>query len=215
MENPSEYLTREVPLRRLAPLAPWLRGRVGGRAPGLARCPVYRRVLGGDCREIFAGSGGCSRVLVRAGLWVEAPLDVFPPGGACRIVQVIDKPPAKYILECDIAIGFLRCANFGLPCSSLCRANQLNGGARSTAYPDGSPQALERELIGNSQAPFVVPVCFPLNACRSIFTIENPAAVSKSSYVAGLCTYRCVVIVVLHQGSFGFQQPLTYDQPCP
>lgn len=67
-DNPADDPTRDVTLRSPVTPEPWLRGLLDGVAPEPSLNPCYRRILGGACREVFAGTSRLSWALKQAGL---------------------------------------------------------------------------------------------------------------------------------------------------
>ena len=80
--------------------------------------------------------------------------------------------------------------------------NQVNGGSRTQANPEGNG-VLERERRANIQALYVVEICLALHAVGAFFSIENPVP----SHL-WICAAFKRLMRVLHQQLF----IVTFDQ---
>ena len=172
--NPADDPTRNVPLRAPSDPPEWLNGLTSSEPPNSFRRGVFINFRGGACRECFAGTGGFSRALGRAGCWVEPGFEAHPRRKVYIPAADLDRKVVRDQLLAEIRSGFVRFCHFGLPCKGWASANRLNGGTRRKEHPDGIEPILPRERTANVQGAYVVDLCIALAKAGSWFVIENP-----------------------------------------
>ena len=68
----------------------------------------------------------------------------------------------------EIANGLYYWLHIGIPCTGWVSMNQVNGGSRTQANPEGIG-FLERERRADLQALYVVEICLALHAVGAFF----------------------------------------------
>ena len=172
-QNPADDPSRRVPVR--APT------RATGVAADLARPesnPSRRakaplRFSEKLLLEIFAGCAGLSRALIKIGLECGTPFEAYPKKGVyVREHDLLDPAIVSQLLKL-IYKKVYACLHFGMPCSSFCRLQHLNGGTRTTSCPAGD-NTLDREILGNNLADIVSLLCRALHDVGCYYSNENP-----------------------------------------
>ena len=173
--NPADAPSRFKPLSPTKVVEPWmlplLRCDVGSGNIKARVLPEAKEAL-----ECFAGAGGLSAALGRAGLRVAVPLEAFPvrdgrasydPG------QDLCLPDVYEALIADGDSGKYRYLHFGFPCRTWGPAGRLAGGTRRVGSPlgDGS---LFREAAANRElaVTLLVACCLVRAGCHVSW--ENP-----------------------------------------
>ena len=178
--NPADEPSRFKPLKPRKTPADWMSPLLVP-APLCASVVPHRRTACRVFQECFAGAGGLSRAMSRAGVQTRRPIEAFP----CT------KGQPHYVRECDVSLREVQFGllddirgrevgklHLGLPCRTWGPAGRLAGGSRRLGSPwgDGS---LAREIDANREAAFVVAVCCELLLAGAHYSIENP----RDSYV--------------------------------
>ena len=142
-------------------------------------------------QEIYAGHAGLSTALskYRGIIEVGVPVEAFPNGKYDPESDVLRKDVSDRLyreLHCHSLVFAVIYYHFGIDCSSFSRVNvNLNAGTRTKACPSGDG-SLERELLGNALAKFVLKFCLELCRLGHHWSIENPT----SSFLWQLAGFR-------------------------
>ena len=102
------------------------------------------------CLEVFAGCGRRSVALEAAGMQTGPPLDAYPNGEKVRKSRIyladhdLQHEACFDRLLAEIRSGLYYYIHFGLPCRHWSVLNQLNGGSRSQAVPEGGRHSRAR-----------------------------------------------------------------------
>ena len=177
-DNPSDDPSRRVPPHARQEPAWWLT-QVLGPEPLL---PTLKPMLPAELRmfrEGWAGAAGLTEAVARKGLNVGRPMEASPSHvepGQLRYLRIFDltDPDTLAYVEMEINMGLYLAWLFGISCTSWSAAGRLNGGTRRRDNPDGGPQLLPREVLGNRHASIMVSLCIRLVDKGCFFSIENP-----------------------------------------
>ena len=185
-KNPADHPSRFVDLPPPETAPPWLSFHLKSAEQEFV-CP---EAIPPDLfcfREAYAGCAELTRAVRDAGIPCARPLEAFPSRdnteanahsrfSAGRYISVndLDDESVMYALEVDIKRGLVRWLHFGIPCTSWSSMNTINGGTRSTAFPDGGVAPLDRECRGNRQAAAVCRLAMLIHSHGGLFTVENP-----------------------------------------
>ena len=167
---------REPPPEWLAPHLSPAKQLVADRLP--VRVGARFRLF----KEVFAGCANLSEHVQRAGISCARPMEPYPSADNRKgkiYIRVNDIMQLDVLrgLKSDIMCCYYLALHFGICCGGWGKANTMNGGTRSFAYPEGGDRGrsvLPREHLANAQARIVVDLCMLLHSLGCIFTIENP-----------------------------------------
>ena len=126
--------------------------------------------------ELWAGSGGLTRAVRKAGFRVLEPFEAYPKGGRYRASMDLRRAEVREEIEDMIRAGLLAGVHFGIPCRTFSQLPRLFGhGTRTRDRPlgDGS---LERENAANDDSLWMCRVARLARAHNTWWTIENPQA---------------------------------------
>ena len=233
-DNPSDDPSREVELRKPQKPKAWLRPLLKHSEPLLDHAVLAPRHL--RCfREAYAGCCELSRQMLCAGIPVGRPLEAYPapdnaqaPAGqggrgvARRYLSIndLDDISTRDALLQEAAAGLLKFLHLGIPCTGWASMNQVNGGTRTLARPEGTDPRVwtpylervrRRERKANQQAEYVADLCSKLHRMGVFFSIENPVP-SHLWVCESFCRLRRVLgdqffEVTFHQCAFGLTLP--------
>ena len=204
-DNPSDDPSRDKPLRR-----PCLPSKLVARLVLPQRTPprtCVGRWLNKLCLEVFSGCGRLSKALKNVNLGVGEPWEAYPKKGVyLDHFDLLNKNNVKRLYR-EILEGAYFYIHFGMPCSSFSVLQNLNGGTRSLACPEGD-SSLDREVIGNLLADSVAKLCAALAKVGGFYSIENPLSSYLWGYGPIAKLRRSSFDVDFHQCAYGLSPPM-------
>ena len=123
--------------------------------------------------ELFAGAGLLTVDLIKAGIPMEPLFEAYSRKGVYIQKFDLDCPGTRLTVLNKIVKGAILYLHIGAPCKSCGPANTRNGETRSDAMPYGN-HSLEREMLGNMQAKYIVEILLVAIQHGVHFTIESP-----------------------------------------
>jgi hypothetical protein len=168
---------------------------------------------GGRCREVFAGRGGLSRSLTRAGLSVDSPLEAYPEKCIYLPAQDLGRPEVVARFQNDIAAGCYFYVHFGSPCSSWSSLRRLSGGTRRKGFEAGDLKD-EKEVLGNHLADVVSRLCRRTHETGGgAFLYREPERLVRVGLSPHPEPPGHVVTADFDQSMFGLTRPLQKTEP--
>ena len=92
-------------------------------------------------------------------LKVDIPIEAYPSKGVYVCRMNLDRPSVVAQLLKEIKSKRYSYMHFGIPCTTWRALNRTKGGTRRKHCPDGPPERLPRETLGNRQAASIARLC--------------------------------------------------------